>query len=191
MKKLLLSAVLIGLATGVYAQGFISLDNNLNSGNATDTSNGRYFLNQGSGPVLTSGDFNAAFYGGTDSANLVLIASFSGAAATANSGLYGAGTWTDPSGSSYPVAGTTINSASAFFQIQAWTGNFASYAAALAGGAPVGQSPVFSNPVAGGAGTPPDFTAMPSITISSIPEPSTFALAGLGAAAMLIFRRRK
>lgn len=32
---------------------------------------------------------------------------------------------------------------------------------------------------------------VPAITVSLVPEPSTFALAGLGSAAMLIFRRRK
>jgi hypothetical protein len=40
---------------------------------------------------------------------------------------------------------------------------------------------------------PPDFlpNALTSFSIGIIPEPSSFALAGLGAAALLIFRRRK
>jgi len=43
----------------------------------------------------------------------------------------------------------------------------------------------------GGTGTPPNLTGMQSFNLYFVPEPSTFALAGLGAAALLIFRRRK
>jgi hypothetical protein len=50
--------------------------------------------------------------------------------------------------------------------------------------------------IGGGAQPAPSFpgTAFQSFnlyTIATVPEPSTFALAGLGAAALLIFRRRK
>jgi hypothetical protein len=38
---------------------------------------------------------------------------------------------------------------------------------------------------------PPNITGMPSFSVYIVPEPATMALAGLGAAAMLIFRRRK
>lgn len=37
----------------------------------------------------------------------------------------------------------------------------------------------------------PDASHFSSLTLVPVPEPSTFALAGLGAAALLIFRRRK
>jgi len=53
-----------------------------------------------------------------------------------------------------------------------------------------GDSGIFTNPT-GGTGTPPGpgaFLVNPAITL--VPEPTSFALAGLGAAAMLIFRRR-
>jgi hypothetical protein len=36
----------------------------------------------------------------------------------------------------------------------------------------------------------PGFTRSPGFAVSVVPEPTTFALAGLGAAALLIFRRR-
>lgn len=61
----------------------------------------------------------------------------------------------------------------------------------IAGGAAGGVDPVT------GATIPPlnIFGAAPSInggwTLQSVPEPATMALAGLGAAALLIFRRRK
>jgi len=39
--------------------------------------------------------------------------------------------------------------------------------------------------------TPVNSTVFPGFTVGLVPEPSTFALAGLGAAALLLFRRRK
>jgi len=84
------------------------------------------------------------------------------------------------------------------FIVEGWTGNFANYAAAAApgGAAFLGQSVEFVN----GVGNPnPPATAPASMTgwdgglilVSPVPEPTTIALGGLGAAAMLLFRRRK
>jgi len=55
-----------------------------------------------------------------------------------------------------------------------------------------GKSGTFTvNLIGGSVNTPPNML-VPSFNLyNSVPEPSTFALAGLGAAAMLIFRRRK
>src|SRR5260370_1451735 len=80
MKKLLLSAMLLGLgAAGAYAQGQINLDNNVNTSTSpTATTNGLFFLNNGSSTAPVSTDFNVAFYGGTDAANLILLKSFVG-----------------------------------------------------------------------------------------------------------------
>jgi hypothetical protein len=131
MKSFFLSLPVIGVTAGAYAQGFIFLDNiNNTSTSPTATSSGLFFIDNAVGTVLINGDFNAAFYGGTDSANLQLIASFSGAAAV-GTGAFGPGTFLDPTGRSYPVPGTTATSASAFFKIQFWTGTATSYAAAL------------------------------------------------------------
>lgn len=90
------------------------------------------------------------------------------------------------------AAGSTIE-----LQIRVWDINFgATYEAAfanVANSSSIGKSAIFLYTV-------PDSTAAPgafllsnfsTFTIDSIPEPSTFALAGLGAAALLIFRRRK
>lgn len=65
---------------------------------------------------------------------------------------------------------------------------------AYAAGEIYGQSAVFSlTTVDPGLPTYPDLgsTTYSAFTVSAIPEPSTFALAGLGLASLLIFRRRK
>jgi hypothetical protein len=185
-RKLLFAVLVSRLVASACAQGFICLDNIGNTSlSPTATSLGLFFVNTGAGPELIQGDFNAAFYGGTDSANLALIASFWGPSAV-GSGRFGPGTFLDPTGKTYPIPGSTT---SAFFMIQAWTGNLDSYAAAVAAGAPAAQSPVFINLVNLPPGAPVDFINMPAIVLSGIPEPSTLALVGVGGVCALLLRR--
>lgn len=88
--------------------------------------------------------------------------------------------------------------------VVAWTINTGAttYAQAIAGSTGyAGQTAIYNNYVlAGGATTPtatfganPGFQAQQLVLnpVSVVPEPSTFALAGLGLAGLLIFRRRK
>jgi len=198
MKKLLLSVLLAGLTAGAYAQGTgagtVLLANNGNSDQSPSaTANGLVFLNG----ALTTADLNVALFGFTDSTSVMAhpVASMIGSAAAGNS-LFGSGTFTDLSSTAYAVDGTTTSSTGAFFILQAWLGSASSYAAAVSAGAPAGQTIVFGNGL-GGVGSPPSttpqLTGMPGVNLTTavVPEPSTFALAGLGAAAMLIFRRRK
>lgn len=84
--------------------------------------------------------------------------------------------------------------------VAAWTGNHASFDAAVAANANVGWSGKFnvdtgdpSNPLdlpGTTSGAFQGITALPAGTIV-IPEPSTLTLAGLGVAALLALRRRK
>jgi len=179
MKAFFLSLPVIGIAAGACAQGFIFLDNINNTNTSpTATSGGLFFI----GAQLINGDFNANFYGGTDSANLVLIASFAGASAV-GTGAFGPGTFLDPTGRSYPVPGTTATSTSAFFLIQFWTGTATSFYNATYRG----ESHVFSNPIAAPPNPPPDLTGMPA-SIIPIPEPSTFVLIAFGAVGLCVFR---
>jgi hypothetical protein len=67
-------------------------------------------------------------------------------------------------------------------------------AASTAGGAQHGQGNLFQVTTGGGPNPPPFFTAMTAFSLTQnpiIPEPSTFVLAGLGIASLLLFRRRK
>ena len=57
-----------------------------------------------------------------------------------------------------------------------------------------GESAAFTMPsitVVGGTALPSDFAGMSAFTVAPVPEPTVFALAGLGAAALMIVRRKK
>jgi len=83
----------------------------------------------------------------------------------------------------------------ATLQVRVWDGALfpTGYAAAVAGGGAVGKSVTFDY-VTGGGGSPPatpgGMEGLQSFTLQ-VPEPSTIALGILGAASLLIVRRRK
>lgn len=91
----------------------------------------------------------------------------------------------------------------ATFEIVAWdnsTGQYATWTQAkvawLAGTIAAGHSAAFNvSAIGGGLNVPPNLNNMgagvTSFNLYFVPEPSSFALAGLGAAALFIFRRRK
>jgi hypothetical protein len=192
MKKQIVATLLAGMAaTGVYAQGIINLDN-INNANSspTATSGGLVFRTTTQGAVvLEASDISVELFGGASAASLSPIVTLTGPSAVGISGA-GAGYILDPSGGTYTVNGVA-GGGIATLELQAWEGNFSSYAAAVAGGAEVG-SVTFQNPTGGGgtpASPPTDLTGMPALVLGT-PEPSTIALGGLGAAALMFFRRR-
>jgi hypothetical protein len=97
-------------------------------------------------------------------------------------------------GGSQTLAGLTAG-ANIDYVVVGWTGTAASFDAAYSDAAAMlGVSAKFTS-ATGNAGDPPSPSVPLSgsfggMTLAPIPEPSTFALAGLGAAALLIFRRR-
>lgn len=194
MKKLILSTMLtVGFAGAVLAQGSVYFDTSANtSTDPSATSGGQWFLQNGGTTSLLATDVNAELLGGTSATSLAPLATLllSNGSATGDITFYGNGSFSDQSGNPYSVAGATT---SAYFQIEAWTGNYSSYAAAVTGGAFTAQTAPFQNPVAVAPTPAPSLTGNPAVVLSvtSTPEPGTFALAGLGAAALLIFRRRK
>ena len=79
-----------------------------------------------------------------------------------------------------------------------WTGTAPAYDVAFAAGAFLGQSPVAITATGDPLLTPPGTPVSLSSTFAGItlapflfPEPSTFALAGLGAVTLFLFRRRR
>jgi hypothetical protein len=198
MKKLILSAALLaGMAASVLAQGMVYFDNSNNtSPSPTATSNGLFFIQLAgtTSPVLLNQDVNAVLLGGSSATTMSTLATLllSNGTGTGDITFYGNGVFSDPNLLGYAVPG--VSSGLATFQIEAWTGNFSSLAAAqAAGGYYTGTSAIFTSAVGGAAGTglaPKSLDGMAAVVLT-VPEPGTFALAGLGAAALLIFRRRK
>lgn len=141
------------------------------------------------GAILTNGD---AFTLAQD-ANSGLIAIVADTASG-----FGKGAIAYNAGNSFQVAGTTAGNLYELFII-GWSSAYADPIAAAAANAPVGWSGTFtyasgSTPTVTASGAPlSTFTGSGagSFGVSPVPEPTTFALAGLGAAALLIFRRRK
>jgi len=102
-------------------------------------------------------------------------------------------------GTTATLEGVAADAPSAFIQMVAWdnaggtiTSWDAAQAAWQAGTIAAGASPVFQvQSIGGDFNVPPALVGLESFNIYMVPEPGTFALVGLGAAAMLIFRRRK
>jgi hypothetical protein len=202
MKKLILAIAATSVAAfGGHAQQLQFADNGNNS---TDTQiNG----------VANNADLNLELLVGSTSGTVttdVVTLLLNGASVTATTALgsvqpgaqditKSGGDIFDPSGNLYVVPAGT-----AWAQVLAWTGNYSTYAAALASGVQgeyAGASPVFQILPAPVAGLPPsdisnienvgtgniDLTQVPTTVV---PEPTTLAMAGVGLASMLIFRRK-
>jgi hypothetical protein len=207
MKKLLLTTALAaGLATCVYGQGIWVLNTSNTNMNTAATSGGLVWTNGPTVGLFDGLNYNLGIVvlGGSDSTSLSPIATIVPNGTSTFTGN-GPGTFA-PAGLpfEYVVPGVTFGTAlTAWIEIQAWVrepaagggvgGPYSTLAAAQLGGAYWGQV-IFQNPV-GGAGSPPltsqPLSGMPALVLSNIPEPSTLALAGLGAAALLAIRRRK
>jgi hypothetical protein len=76
-------------------------------------------------------------------------------------------------------------------QIRAWDGTAGYNTVGLGGLTHYGSSALLQVVLVGGTDFDPDMSQIAPFSVVPVPEPSTFALAGLGAAALLIFRRRQ
>jgi len=108
-----------------------------------------------------------------------------GSPTTDGAGLFDAGTVPNPVGTSMPAGTYTM-------QAEAWYngGTFSTFNLAFAAGVNTGYSQMF-NLAATAFPTSPNNTVFPAFAVGTVPEPGTFALAGLGAAVLMMFRRRK
>lgn len=213
MKKVLLTTTAMVFAVGVFAQGTVNFVLNStgvlntrvygpNPANTTQSlvGNTTAGLPPGTqvypGSLLSGSGYLAQIFSGpagtTDAASLLAatspVATFrTGGAA----GLIGQVTAT--------LANVDRDSPTAVVQVRAWdntSGQYPTWAAAQAawqsGTIAAGFSPLLTvNAIGGNVNTPPFLQGIQSFNIYFVPEPSTMALAGLGAAALLIFRRRK
>jgi len=202
MKLQILSAIAItGLATTVLGQQII-LDNIANnSPSSSATSNGQLWETVGGVTSIFDGnDYNvgANVYLGSSVGSLTLYGTYIPSTdpkgyTTAGNGEYQFG----PAQAFVTVPGIAAGG-TAYVELQIWdydspaaTGTYSTFAAAVAGNDPRAQA-IFTNPTSNpGAAVPPqELSGSPAIVLTTVPEPATFALAGLGLASLLAFRRR-
>lgn len=175
MKKILLTIAATGLAAGAFAQGTVILENDLGTGYVT--------LVSASGTKAPLG-FTAAllWYNGTSfvqegptyttaSANQDGAGFFNGETVTIP-------TYT-PTGT-FEVKGSYVNGATTY---TGTTASFVNHEGQPS--ASVVPQPINGNGSLGAGGW------NGNLVLTTVPEPSTIALGGLGAAALLLFRRRK
>jgi hypothetical protein len=188
MKKLAAMLCLSAMATGAFAQGLVNFANNPQTlvsatiGGNTATISGAagsyYFALLISGTA--TGPFTFTGLQGTNSG--VAAGRFSGGNGVAVNG------WAPGATMFYEVAGWSAGAGPTFDPT--WINT-------PPGGGLFGISAVGSGVAGGGAQSLPTLQLFGGTGITSgfdvtgVPEPTTMALAGLGAAALLIFRRRK
>jgi len=204
MKKQILTGILVlGTAVGAFAQGQISIDNINNdpaAANPSSATAGVVYVQSGGSNVLLNQDINIAVLGGATAGSLSLVGALTFANGLAQNDVIANGVpgqFADFNGGVYAVNGVALNG-TAFIQLQFWLGTDATFAAALLDGSPTGLTSVYSTVTGGGSvgGAPPNNPVdvgnnMPSVIVTTSPEPTTLALCGLGAASLLLFRRKK
>lgn len=211
MKKTLVTLLSVVVAASAFGQGTLNIVNNVTgvfrapiygpqAGNAAESLSGQAANGIPSGGTVYTGSLLqgtgytfAVYYGAAsvvDPGALTLLYSTTFRTATAN--VSPAGLIVSANG--FVVPGVAAGE-QAKLQIRVWDnagGTINSYDNAITRG---NTALFLSNPLGGiGTGGPvltPDMTGWTSFNIYTVPEPSTFVLAGLGAASLLIFRRRK
>ena len=181
-KQLVTLAVLVALTGSAFGQGQVTLANNAGSLIRVDDPI------SGAAAAIASLSFQL-YYGpfGTAEGALVAVGPVAGTS-TIFAGRI-ANTVIDIPTAVVPAG------AAATFQIWAWSSQFANYGLASDGGGLIGKSVLFNATTSPSIEPPPLPTTLaglyPSFAVSIVPEPSTIALAGLGLAGLLLFRRRK
>jgi len=190
MKKLAAVLCLSALTTGAFAQGLINFANSPATlvsadigGNvaAINGTAGSYYFGLLTSATGTAGSFSFAGVYGTNLVNAsggrfsggngVVIPNWAPGATM----FYEVAGWSGTLGHDFNPSWLTAAPTTGLFGISA-------SASGVAGGGPNSLPPLVPF---GGTGIPSGFTVV------ATPEPTSMALAGLGAAALLIFRRRK
>jgi len=186
MKKIIIVIACMLAGVSAYAQGTVNFNNRVPA--ATPSPVDAPIFDVGGTTRLSGTGFYAQLYGAAAGGTLAAI----GDALTFSTGRPGyiLATGVDTTRS---IPGVTPGG-NAQVQIRAWSASAGStYEAALAAGGAVGSSDVLTLATGGGGappGPPADLVGLKSFSLNVIPEPSTLALGILGAA-LLVIRRRK
>jgi len=187
MKRLILTVALVAACVSIYAQGTLNFANAGTGVNAPIYTDSTKAVKAAGTGYMADLFWATGTVGTPDSlAALNSPSTFSTIAAQAGYFLGGQRAIAGQAG------GTLIT-----VQVRAWDAAYGNtwataYAAALAhpGNAIVGESGLIQITLATPPGTPAFLTGLQSFFLAPVPEPSSLALVGLGAAALLIFRRR-
>ena len=215
MKKLILAAITTACAASVFAQGTVVFNNRIGgtthvySGGTTQIQGNTAADNPAGSTVYGAGYTLIGTVGGlAASSTFAQLLGAPGAGAPESSLVPGLPTTTfrtgGAAGNISPTTATFANipqdAANGSFEMVAWDNSSGLYptwtqasVAWKAGLIQAGNSAEFTIASIGGqVNTPPNIIpGLTSFNIYFVPEPATAALLGLGAAAMLIFRRRK
>lgn len=219
MKKYIIALVALTAAASVLAQGTVNFNNRATgtvvthvyspqlaniytqvTGNAAnDTPAGTQVY---TGALLTGNGWTAQLWGASGQGALE-----SSLAAATPTTTFRTGTAAGQfAGVSAALSGVALDAAWATLQVRVFPSTYTTWAEAetawnadLTGTIWVGKSPIFEVDKIGGVGNPAPFLINSagtsylqsfSLVAHEVPEPSTFALLGLGALGMLIFRRK-
>ncbi len=174
------------------AQGLITFNNLANENASSTATNHALVFLSGLGfadGTLLNQDVNFALLVGASRDNLDPIRHWLLNDGSAAGIAVGGGHFGDPSANSYEVSGIPAGGM-AWIQVQAWTGTGTFLHDAQTSIALWGEV-TFQNPTGGGGLPPASLTGMPALVLDNIPEPCTFALAAVSAAAFLLLHRRR
>ncbi len=187
--------MVVGTSAGAFAQGVFLQ----NVGTSSGGTNGTVFMPNGTKFDGINNNLGVIVMGGPSTNSLQAVGLGTYKASNdpkhytgADIGAFQLG----EAGVAVPIPGVAAGGV-ATIQLQLWfdgastSGLFANYDLAAAGGGFVDTVTFLQNTSNPPLTPPGPLTGMPDVHLHIVPEPSTLALAGLGIASLLVFRRRR